>query len=52
MRKFLRKYNKWILPLFTILLMLTWASSGTGMGFCPSAPAIVAVSPAPHETVT
>ena len=35
MRKFLRKYNKWILPLFTILLMLTWASSGTGMGGDP-----------------
>ncbi|MEI7658604.1 MAG: hypothetical protein WCK33_11125 [Phycisphaerae bacterium] len=35
MRKFLRKYNKWVLPLFTILLMLTWATSGTGMGGDP-----------------
>lgn len=35
MRKFLRKYNKWVLPLFTIMLMLTWATSGTGMGGDP-----------------
>lgn len=35
MRKFLRKYKVWVLPLFTILLMLTWATSGTGMGGDP-----------------
>lgn len=35
MGKFLRKYNKWILPVFLILLMLTWATSGTGMGSDP-----------------